>query len=246
MKLNIVKIIFLFAFLIGCSSNESPVEDIEISVDKTNKILCLGDSRVQGFRPFFESYRYELWKNLVSNDVDFDLVGPFKDFVSYPTFSNLTFDNDHAGILGDTTSDVIDRLDAAFENDIPDFVLLGIGGNDITGGKSIDDVILNLEIILDEIAIKNANTIVFLEIIAGANPNSALAKEVNGLIIEFEQKLNELSTEKMNDTFKVVLVDMNTNFTNNSDFYADNVHYNLLGAKEIADRYFNALNPYLN
>lgn len=246
MKLNFLKLIFLLSFFVGCSSNENPIEEIEISIDKNNKILCLGDSRVQGFRPLFENYRYELWRNLVRNNIDFDFVGPFKDFVSYPTFSNLNFDNDHAGVFGDTTLDVINRLDAAFKDDIPDFVLLGIGGNDITGGKSVDDVILNLGIILDEIAIKNTNTVVFLEIIAGANPNSNLAKELNGLIIEIEQKLTELSIEKSTDTFKVILVDMNTNFTNNANFYADDVHYSVLGAKEIADRYFNALTPFLN
>jgi lysophospholipase L1-like esterase len=247
MKIKIVQLITLLLFFIGCSSNDDIIEDKNIANDDVivNKILCIGDSRVQGFRPLFENYRYELWKNLVENEVDFDLVGPFKDFVSYPTFSNLTFDNDHAGILGDTTLDVINRLDEAFEKDIPDFVLLGIGGNDITGGKSIDDVVLNLGVILDEIEIKNNNAIVFLEIIAGVNPNSSRAASLNGLITEFEEKLNKLAEEKSNTSFKVVLVDMNTNFTNNANFYADEVHYSLLGAKEIADRYFKALNTFL-
>lgn len=246
MNFRIVKIFILFTIFISCSSNETIIDDDDIIGTSSNKILCIGDSRVHGFRPFFENYRYELWKNLVESEVNFDLVGPFKDIISYPTFQNLSFDNDHAGILGDTTMDVINRLDEAFENEIPDFVLLGIGGNDVTSGRSIDDVIVNLGIILDEIMLKNANTVVFLEIIAGVNPNSDRAESLNGLVTEFDQKLNRLATEKSNENFEVVLVDMNTDFTNNAAFYADEVHYSLLGAKEIADRYFRALNPYLN
>ncbi|MFK7952374.1 MAG: hypothetical protein AB8B73_05975, partial [Ekhidna sp.] len=37
-----------------------------------NKILPLGASRVEGARPEFESYRYELWKDLKENDWTFD------------------------------------------------------------------------------------------------------------------------------------------------------------------------------
>ena len=40
-----------------------------------NKILALGASRVEGARPIFESYRYELWKDLKENNWTFDFIG---------------------------------------------------------------------------------------------------------------------------------------------------------------------------
>lgn len=244
MRTKILQLLILLSISIGCTSNKSVIEEMTPPSNSKNKILCLGDSRVDGFRPHYESYRYDLWKNLVNTTKEFDFIGSFKDDASYPLYNNLTFDNDHSGIGGDTTIGVINRLDIAL-SDTPDFVLLGIGGNDITEGKSIPYIINNLKIILDGIKDKNANTVVFLEIIAGANPNSDLGQSLNSLIIEYEQQLKILATEKSSENFKVVLVDMNTNFTTNANFYADDVHYNALGAKEIADRYFNAMNSYL-
>ena len=47
--------------LFGCQSNEldhrSTAEE-ENTIDNPNKIMPLGASRVQGFSPWFESYRY--------------------------------------------------------------------------------------------------------------------------------------------------------------------------------------------
>jgi len=41
---------------------------------------------------FFESYRYELWKNLVDNNYNFDFVGRQKDYGTYEEYlvKNLT------------------------------------------------------------------------------------------------------------------------------------------------------------
>ena len=60
------------------------------------KILCLGDSRVEG-DPTFESYRYEFWKDLVDCNWTFDLIGEESDPITYPTYQNMTFDPDQFG-----------------------------------------------------------------------------------------------------------------------------------------------------
>ena len=62
-----------------------------------NKILPLGASRVEGLRPEYESYRYELWKDLKENNWIFDFIGTQTDESSYPTFNNMNFDMDHEG-----------------------------------------------------------------------------------------------------------------------------------------------------
>ena len=33
---------------------------------------------------YYESYRYELWKNLIDNNYNFDFIGREKDYDTYP------------------------------------------------------------------------------------------------------------------------------------------------------------------
>lgn len=247
MKLKfLLKIVTLLIFTWACSTTENiENENIVVSSSK-NKILCIGDSRVEGHRPNHESYRYELWKKLVDSGKEFDFVGPFIDKGSYATYKNLSFDKDHAGIGGDTTVGVLNRYNENVKDIIPDIVLLGIGGNDIADyGASIDEVISNISSILDIIKANNANSVVIVEIIAGANPNTDLGRTFNSLISEFETKMIQLANSKSSENFKVVPVNMNENFTNNANNYADAVHYSETGAIEIANRYFTAIESFL-
>lgn len=54
--------------LLGCRSDEldqgNATEEINTN-GIPNKIMPLGASRVQGLTPWFESYRYALWKDLI-------------------------------------------------------------------------------------------------------------------------------------------------------------------------------------
>lgn len=245
MKYKFYRILILFLFIIGCSSNNNIDQpDIPTNTIK-NKILCIGDSRVEGNRPNHESYRYELWKKLIDSGNEFDFIGPYKDNAFYGLYNNIPFDNDHAGIGGDNTLGVLNRYSQNVFNDTPDIVLLGIGGNDITGGATVDQVISNISSILDAIKTNNADAIVIVEIIAGANPTTSLGQTFNGLLAEFETKLIQLASSKNSGNFKVTTVNMNLNFTNDVNNYADAVHYSETGAIEIASRYFTVIEPFL-
>ena len=59
--------------------------------------MILGASRVEGDRPNYESFRYELWKDLIENNWTFDFIGTQLDSRFYPLFNNLNFDTDHEG-----------------------------------------------------------------------------------------------------------------------------------------------------
>lgn len=54
-------------------------------------------SRVEGDRPNYESFRYELWKELIENNWTFGFTGTQLDAASYPLFDNLLFDKYHEG-----------------------------------------------------------------------------------------------------------------------------------------------------
>ena len=63
----------------------------QISFPSGSKILCLGDSRVEGSETY-DSYRYEFWKDLIDCDWNFDFVGSEIDPILYPTYQNFIFD----------------------------------------------------------------------------------------------------------------------------------------------------------
>ena len=76
-----------------------------------NKIMSLGASRVEGERPNFESYRYELWKKLIDNNFTFDFIGTQSDNTKYPSFKGFNFDIDHEGRGGCTSGDMLEGLE---------------------------------------------------------------------------------------------------------------------------------------
>ena len=239
--MNIISLIAVI--VLSCSSDDDAIRVKEPEGELL--ILPLGDSRVEGARPFFESYRYELWKNLLENNFDVDFTGPETDPASYPVFMEQTFDNDHAGIGGDTTSDVLARLDEALTSSsvAPDVVLLGIGGNDLLGGVPVTTIIANINDIIDKIQTENERTIILLEQIAPGRSDINTPELLNSFS-QFNAEILETATNQKNNSSTVIAVDMSSNW--GDQFMADEVHYNEQGAKEVADRYFTALDALLD
>ena len=85
-------IIALFVMTALASCEQDPGSEPHV-----NKILPLGASRVQGSPPIYYSYRYELWKQLRSNDWNIDFLGSQVDGYSYPSVNDENFDPDHEG-----------------------------------------------------------------------------------------------------------------------------------------------------
>ena len=93
MKKTIITI-FIVSLIFGCSNVEDSPKPISTSI---NKIMTLGASRVEGSRPDYESFRYNLWKNMIENNWTFDFIGTQSDEASYPSFNGFDFDIDHEG-----------------------------------------------------------------------------------------------------------------------------------------------------
>ncbi len=227
--------------ILSCSSDDTPTTPPTSGGDGL-KILTLGDSRVQGARPQYESYRYELWKNLVTNSWKFDFIGPLADQTSYPEFMNMNFDNDHAGVSGFTTQDVLENITGALSTGTPDVVLLGIGGNDLLGNASVSNTIANINQIIDLLQSNNSNVTIFLEQIAPGRSN-IMTTEVTTIFSEFNSSIANVGTQQTNTTSKVIVVNMSTDWTDT--YMADNVHYNESGAKVVADRYYDAISQHV-
>ena len=209
------------------------------------KILCLGDSRVEG-DPTFESYRYEFWKDLVDCNWTFDLIGEESDPLTYPTYQSMTFDPDHQGSGGSTTLDILTDLPTV----LPligsvDIVLLGIGGNDLlnNGSSYVSTAIANINSIIDLLQTNNSNVIILLEQIA-PGMTSIMTADATLAVNNFNSQISTLAAIQTSGGSTVIAVDMNTGWQDS--YLVDDTHYNEVGAEIIATRYSNALKTLYN
>ena len=120
-------VVICICSLIGCQSDEldqtNATKEENIN-DIPNKIMPLGASRVQGLTPLFESYRFELWKDLIDGGWDFDYIGTETETGSYPNYENLSFDPDHQGKMSWTSEKIFEELESILhETGYPDIVL---------------------------------------------------------------------------------------------------------------------------
>ncbi|WP_055445235.1 SGNH/GDSL hydrolase family protein [Lacinutrix himadriensis] len=243
------KTVILFPFLLlatffvfqDCHKNEEKSNTFIQNNVNTNTItiMPLGDSRVEGVASNSVSYRYDLWKNLVSNQWNIDYVGTQNDHTTYPLLLGKSFDPDHEGIGGFESKDVLENIPDVIEAlGTPDVVLLGIGGNDLIREIPVEQVIENINQIIDVLQNSNANITIFLERIAPGKSN-VMTPASTIVYNSFIENLATVALEQTNDSSKVILVDMSSHWTD--AYMADSLHYNELGAKEIADRYFEAI-----
>ena len=211
---------------------------IIISVFVTIISSCKKDNEQEN--DFYESYRYELWKNLVDNNYNFDFIGRKKDYGTYEEYSGLEFDIDHEGVGGYETEDLLENIEEILATiSSPDIVLLSIGGNDLLdGGNPPSEPISNIVELVEILQTHNSNISIFLERIAPAN-NETMTSSLTNKLNDFNAQIASIANSLTTNTSKVIALDMNTNF--NESYLADDVHYNEAGAKFIADIYFNGI-----
>ena len=188
----------------------------------------------------YESYRYELWKNLVNHNYNFDFVGRQKDYGTYQEYLGQEFDNDHEGAGGYESEDVLANIDEILTAiSSPDIVLLSIGGNDLLdGGNPPVEPITNIIELVEKLQTHNSNITIFLEEIATAN-SETMTPSLTTNLNDFNSQIASIANTLTTNTSKVIALDMNTNF--NESYLADDVHYNEAGAKFIADIYFDGI-----
>ena len=229
----------------ACKSDESVNEsENETQNDYVNKIMALGASRVEGNRPEFESFRYELWKQLIENDWTFDFVGTQSDNSSYPTFNNQNFDTDHEGRGGWTSEGILGGISEWLtETDIPDIVLFSSpGGNDALQNLPYANIPTNINAIIDIIQEANPNVTILIEQLAPGRSDT-MTSELTSYFNQINEEMLSIASQQSTSSSEVIAVDMYTGFTDL--MLADDVHYNESGADFIATRYYNVLSNIL-
>ena len=230
-------LLFSIAFM-ACE----PEEDDFVVQEGALTLLPLGDSRVQGARPEYESYRYELWKNLLAADWTVDFLGTREDEATYPDVQGLSFDRDHEGTGGAVTSDILTTVDAIAPNRMAKVVLLGIGGNDLVEGATAQETVDRIRQIIETIQSKRDTVTIFVEQIPPGR-SDFMTTSLLEVFEAFNAAITDLPNTTSTETARVIVVDMAAGWSD--DYMADEVHYNSAGAKVVADRYFEAIEMYV-
>ncbi|GAB5410434.1 MAG: hypothetical protein BalsKO_27990 [Balneolaceae bacterium] len=203
--------------------------------------MPLGASRVEGARPVFESYRYELWKLLVDGGWEFDFIGTKKDDFPYEDYAELSFDNDHEGRSGFTSVQILAEIEEWIEiAGAPDIVLFSSpGGNDILGeSATYSEILSNINNIIDIIQESNPNVTIVIEKLAPGK-TIFMTEELQEAFDRMQEDVVTISEIQTTNTSKVITVDMATGF--DDSHLADVIHYNEKGALFIAERYYDIL-----
>ena len=234
--LSIVGVCLMFVLFNACTKRDVPKPQSQ----SINKILPLGASRVEGARPEFESYRYDLWKLLQANHWTFDFVWTQSDPAAYPLWEGEVFDVDHEGHGGWTSGDILEELgDWLLETGPPDIVLLSSpGGNDGLEDLPWTEAVENVNEMVDLIQASNPDVTILIEQLAPGRSDFLTPQQLEFIHL-MQQEVANISADKTTTTSQVIAVDMFTGFADS--LLADDVHYNPAGAKFIADRYYNVL-----
>ena len=238
---NIILFTFLGFSIFFTSCKKIKPKPVSNSI---NKIMPLGASRVEGGQPDFESFRYELWKDLVDGSWDFDFTGTMTDDATYAEYSGKSFDVDHEGRGGWTSGQIADDISEWIELvGSPDIVLFSSpGGNDALGGEPYGETVTNINTIIDAIQASNPDVTIIIEQLAPAR-SDAMTPELTSFMDQLLVDIPLIATDQTNSTSTVIAIDMNTGFTDS--FFADEVHYNTLGAQFIATKYYEVLSGIL-
>lgn len=263
-------IVFFLFFLFGASCTEKP-SDEEVSIvspDKepvTLKIMPLGNSITQGGEEH-PSYRYELWKMLVDQGMDFEFVGSMDTNwyrnapdteqgadVASPvmgsTYKGQTFTNKHEGHWGWTTSELLNGREnpTAYKRDkgklsdwlrgyTPDVVLMHLGTNDIIYSKGINQTLGRIEQIVNQLRADNKDVAILLAKITPIPTTFAPTDSTN----KFNSLIPGLASKLSTPTSPVLVVDMNAGYNPTAHTY-DGLHPNQSGEKIIAKRWHDAI-----
>ena len=240
-------VVSCICLLIGCQSDQLDqinANKEENTNDIPNKIMPLGASRVQGLTPLFESYRFELWKDLIDGGWDFDYIGTETETGSYPNYEGLSFDPDHQGKMSWTSEQIFEELESILnETGYPDIVLFSSpGGNDILDGLPYENVVENINGIIDLFQDLNPDIVILIEQLAPGK-TSFMTPQLTAIFEQAVLDVKTIAQEQTDENSQVIAVNMFDGFVDRYLF--DDIHYNEEGAKFIAQRYYEVLETVL-
>jgi acyl-CoA thioesterase-1 len=225
---------------------------------RTVNILPLGNSITNG-TSVYNSYRRELWFLLHQGKYNFDLIGSSTKQWMGKTMPDEDFDMEHEGHSGWTTGNMLypqdwdsssGKLQGWLINYTPDLVLLELGTNDVFQCVPVDSAVAHLNTIVGLLRDKNKHVVIFIAQIPPLGKQWA-PKMLCGtklsyaeVLLDLNSRLSFFAKSLYTKISPVILVDQYSRVNSSTDMY-DDIHPNKKGEKEMAQRWFRAMMPYL-
>jgi acyl-CoA thioesterase I len=198
--------------------------------------MALGDSITQG-NTARDSYRRPLYQRLVARDSRFDLVGSLRDNHLGPP-PHPDFDLDHEGHWGWTADEVLVEIGTWARAARPQIVLMHLGSNDALRGQSHPETLEELAAIVGALReVVPGVTVLLARLIPSTGRGGSRIEELNAQLPALVDRLDAPHS-------RVVLVDQFAGFDPAADT-ADGIHPNPAGEEKMAERWMEALLPYL-
>jgi len=225
---------------------------------QTANILCLGNSITNGVDTF-NSYRRDLWQMLHAGNYNFDFIGSWSKHHMGTDVPIPDFDMDNDGHSGWTFEHILQppswdtirgNLHQWIKNYASDIVLMELGTNDVFQCRKIEDMFSNLDVILALLREKNKHVKIFLAQIPPLGKEWSDKKLCGNdttyaaAIINFNKAIAEYAGEHSTKQSPIIVVDQFTGVDPSKDMF-DDIHPNTSGERKMADRWFDAIQPYL-
>jgi lysophospholipase L1-like esterase len=149
------------------------------------------------------------------------------------------FDLDHEGHWGWRVDEVLAQLDGWAKATKPDIVMIHLGTNDIAQQQDLKETVAELKQVITKLRSANPKVKVLVAQIIPLQGSEARCQEFNGQI---QILARQITTQQS----PVVVVDQFTGFRAEpgKDNY-DGAHPNAIGEQKMAQRWLNALKPFL-
>ncbi len=211
------------------------------------RILCIGDSITQGGKRDRQeyTYRYPLFKMLTDAGTTFDFIGSTQKGLhpdaTWPDYKGKPFDPDHEGHYGWKTAKVRDNL-ADWMKTYPapaDIVLIHLGTNDQKSDNIERDIAQPIADMIKMLRDANPRVVV---LVGHLNFNDGAALKIRPIV-------QKMADDQSTPTSPVLTVNHYKGWNekprqDDSDTF-DWAHPNPRGQQKMAEKWFEAMKPYL-
>lgn len=206
------------------------------------KVLCIGDSITQGGKRDRQeyTYRYPLFIMLTQLKLNFRFIGSQTRGLHEDATWPIPFDPHHEGYYGQKAGFVRDRIVTTLPSlELPDIALIHLGTNDQQAPNLTEALIEPLVDIIALLRTFNPHVII---LIGHLNAKSWVTFKIGLLLTNLRYRLNtKMSPIIMVHHYRGWVANPNRADTDTFDW----VHPNPPGQHKMAEKWFNAMRPFL-
>ncbi|MFZ3167688.1 MAG: GDSL-type esterase/lipase family protein, partial [Candidatus Methanoperedens sp.] len=201
----------------------------------TARIMSVGDSITAGNVGNY-SYRVPLFQLLTDAGIDFDFVG------STSTAYDPTPDKNHNGYPGKRIDYISGNIEKWLNSTPADIILLHIGTNDIFQGYYVETAPDRLNALIDKIAAKSPNTLIYVATIVPQKDDPATSRNESLQTITYNNAIRSIVKDKKLQDKNVILVDIYSQMNVQTDFAPwERLHPNKIGSNKMAKTWFDSI-----